>query len=445
MDENNPSISDCDKLLKNSKYIKQEWDWLIFNSSQEIYEDFFSDDFLQLSALCYIHDMDIDISDKIVYSEENRSEIFQEIALQYLFFAKSLYKDFLEFSYDRDNEFLWDKQLTKLQLEQAQRNLFQLFWENPIRLTYLTKNTYDQKEIILNNIFLKQIWNAVRLCSQKWFFPKNLSDTLSKKHENLESFDLSIVCKLNDLYNSRENIKNFKDYIVFFEEFKTLAHNLFFSRYLEIQKNKKTPNVQLVCSYFFSFLLNVLYPLVPEFVEALCCVSEKDFLISIKPIAVEKASDYNMNTLYDIFVKIKNIKIESNIKQHESCNIFIKSNPTIWEMFEENEQIFKKYFHIHDISYLRLHEKDPLWYEIYSDDNLSIGIQPSKSTNEKDSISIESLENDIKNLEDKLWLIRNRLHVLSEWDARKKAEEEYAKTKEEIENLTIKYSLLNSK
>jgi hypothetical protein len=34
---------------------------------------------------------------------------------------------------------------------------------------------------------------------------------------------------------------------------------------------------------------------------------------------------------------------------------------------------------------------------------------------------------------------------LPEWEQRTKTEEEYAKTKEEIEDLTIKHSLLSSK
>jgi hypothetical protein len=98
---------------------------------------------------------------------------------------------------------------------------------------------------------------------------------------------------------------------------------------LEILKVHSTKNVQFVCSYFFNFLLSILYPIVPEFVDALQYVSERDFLLPIEPIKLNKSIDYNMDTLYDTFIKIKSIKIECNIKQHEPCNIFIKSNPSI--------------------------------------------------------------------------------------------------------------------
>ena len=221
--------------------------------------------------------------------------------------------------------------------------------------------------------------------------------------------------------------------------------NIFFSRYLEIQKISPTKSVQFVCSYFFNFLLTIFYPLVPEFVDALQYVSERKFLHPVEAIRLNKTMDYNMNILYNTFIQIKEMKIEYNIKQHESCNIFIKSNPTICELFTQYEQIFINYFHISDTIYLRLHEQTPLWYEIFSDDTLTIWIQPWTTANSKEKDSLESIEKDIKNLDDKLNLLRQRLQILWEWEERKKAEEEYAKTKEEIENLTIKYSLLNSK
>ena len=86
-----------------------------------------------------------------------------------------------------------------------------------------------------------------------------------------------------------------------------------------------------------------------------------------------------------------------------------------------------------------------MWYEVFSDDAITIWIQPDNTHHSLTKDSIESIENDIKNLDDKLDLLRQRLQILPEWDARRAAEEEYAKTKEEIENLTIRHSLLSSK
>jgi hypothetical protein len=111
----------------------------------------------------------------------------------------------------------------------------------------------------------------------------------------------------------------------------------------------------------------------------------------------------------------------------------------------ENEQIFKNYFHISDINYLRLHEQTPLWYEIFYNDTVTIWIQSINLWTIKEKDSIETLERDIKNLEDKLNLLRQRIQLLPEWNQRKQTEEEYAKIKEEMENLTIKHHLLSSK
>ena len=74
-----------------------------------------------------------------------------------------------------------------------------------------------------------------------------------------------------------------------------------------------------------------------------------------------------------------------------------------------------------------------------------IGIQPWDNVQTKNKESLESIEKEIKNLDDKLSLLRQRIQILPEWEERKNVEEEYAKTKEEMESLAIKHSLLSSK
>ena len=443
-EENNHSTNALLKLIDNCKFITKEWDWIFLNINW-IMSDIISPDLIQLCIPCYLESKGIKINNQVISTNKQRSINFEGLLVQELLLWHTIYKDFFEESYIEDDEFLWDKQLTKSQIEQRQWDLFSIYWENPIRLNFLINKTFNQKEILLNNIFLKQIWNATRLCIQKEFLPEDIERCLSEQPNECDDFDIIVLDKLKDLYNEWQTVKTYKDYMDFFSNFKESMQNMFFSRYLEIQKIHPTKNVQFVSAYFFNFLLSVLYPLTPEFVYALQYVSQRNFIQPINSLELERTTNYDMNILYNTFIKIKQIKIECNIRQHESCNLFIKSMPTIWDIFAENEQIFKNYFHISEISYLRLHEPNPLWYEVFSDESITIGIQRwySESVNEIDSI--DTLERDIKNLDDKLNLIRQRLQILPEWEQRSRAEEEYAKTKEEIENLTIKYSLLSSK
>lgn len=443
LDESGSAANDCLKILDECKSLQKDWNWITLNLTW-ISNDTIDYDFIQSCIPCYLYDKNIKIDDQTIFNKDEKNKIFKELLIQELFLWNTISHNFLELSYDKTNEFLWDKQLTKLQLEQSQRDLFKLYWENPIRLNFLINQTYDQKEILLNNIFLKQIRNAIRLCIKKDFLPKDIEKILTQQPENLEDIDLWVLYNLNCLYDDRKNVDTYEEYTKFFTKFKRSIQDLFFSRYLEIQKIKPSKNVQFICSYFFNFLLSILYPLTPEFVEALQFIAERDFLFPINTIQLNKPIDYNIHLIYDTFLKIKNIKIECNIKQHENCNIFIKSNPTICELFTQYEQIFINYFHISDIIYLRLHEQSPLWYETFSNDTLTIGIQSWHLTDKKEKESLETIEKEIKNLDDKLNLLRQRLPFL-EWEDCKKAEEEYARTKEEMEELTIKHSLLSSK
>ena len=441
--ESNSTVDDLYTLIDNSSFLRHEGNWLILGVDWLV-DDIIDPEVVQLCIFSYLKSKWIKFNNQEIFSENDRWKIFKWLLIQEALDWDTIFSKFLEENYDEKSEYIWNKELTKLQLEQAQRDLFSFYWENPIRLSLLVNKTFDQREILLNNIFLKQIWNATRLCIQKNFLPTDIEKFLEWQPDITDDFDISVMNKLSELYSDRENIDSYEKYIKFFEYFKSSIQDIFFSRYLEIQKVNSTKNVQFVCSYFFNFLLNILYPLAPEFVNALQYISERKFLNPIEPIKLDKTMNYNMNILYNTFIKIKEMKIEYNIKQHEYCNIFIKSTPTIWDIFSENEQIFKNYFHISDISYVRLHESNPLWYEIFSDEVITLWIQNDKikAVDEKDSI--ENIEREIKNLDDKLNLLRQRIQFL-EWEQREKAEEEYAKIKEDMENLTIKHSLLSSK
>ena len=443
-DEEDSTSKYLSKLIKNCKFLKHEWNQLFIKIAW-IINDTINPDFIELCIPCYLNNKWIAINSQTIFDKNEKNKLFKELLIQELLLWKTITNNLLEYSYDKEKEFLWNKQISKTQPDQSQRDTFLLYWENPIRLNLLNNKTFDQRKILLNSIFLKQIRNATRLCVQKNFLPKDIEKILKNQPEDFDNFDISVLEKLKILYYGRESIETYEEYIEFFESFKEATQNVFFSRYLEIQKVSPTKDVQFVCSYFFNFLLTILYPLVPEFVESLQYVSKIKFMKPILSLNLDKTTDYNMKILYNTFIKIKEMKTEYNIKQHEDCNIFIKSTPTIWDIFAENEQIFKNYFHISDINYVRLHEQNPLWYEIFSDDIITLWIQNNNSQKLIEKNTLESIEKEIKNLDDKLILLRQRIQSLPEWEQRTKTEEEYAKTKEEIENLTIKHSLLSSK
>ena len=431
--ENNWTINECAKLIENCKFIKQEWNRLILDI-EWITNDIIDPNFYQSCTTCYLNENNININDTLIINWNEKIKIFNELLIQELLLWKTLFNEIIEFPTLKNNNSTVENLQKKSQNSQSQRDFISTYWENPLRLNLLTNQKYNQENIILNSIFLKQIWNAVRLCVQKNFLPQNIEKCLNNPPSNFDDFDITVLYKLNDLFKDFTDIKTYEEYIKFFNTFKETSQNIFFSRYIEIQKVNPSKNIQFVCSYFFNFLLTLLYPLAPEFINALQYISNKSFIIPIKWVNLTKTVDYNMNILYNTFVKIKEIKLECNIKQHEPCNIFIKSNPSILEFFINHDIIFKNYFHISEILYLRLHEQTPLWYDIFEENELTIWIQ-SENTNLRD----------IKNLEDKLQLLRQRLQILPEWEQRKNTEKEYSKSKEEIEKLTIRYSLLNNK
>ena len=441
-DENSSTKGECVKLIKNCKYINEDWNWILINI-EWLSNDIIDPEFIHLCIPCYLNNI-IWIEEHVILNENERHDAFESLLIQELLLWKTIFKSFTEYSCT-NYEFVWNKQLNKIQIEQSQRDSFLTYWENSVRLNFLINQTYDQKEILLNSIFLKQIRNAVRLCLQKNFLPKNIEECLDQEPETFEDFDVTVLYKIWELYQQWHSIETYEEYSEFFLTFKKDIQNIFFSRYIEMQKVQPTKNVQFVCSYFFNFLFTILYPITPEFIDALQYVSKRDFLLPVKPVNSCQSIDYTMNIIFKMFTEVKDLKIKCNIKQHESCKMFIKWNPSILDVFNAHEQIFKNYFHISEITYLRLHEQNPLWYETFTDETLTIWFQPENTGPQSKKDSIEIIERDIRNLEDKLNLLRQRIQLLPEWELRTKTEEEYAQTKDEIETLTIRHSLLSNK
>ena len=54
---------------------------------------------------------------------------------------------------------------------------------------------YDQKQVLLNSIFLKQIWNAIRLCIQKNFLPHDVEKLLENQPKDFDNYDISVLDK----------------------------------------------------------------------------------------------------------------------------------------------------------------------------------------------------------------------------------------------------------
>ena len=446
-DENNSTLKDFQNLTKKCKYLDIQWNWVI-SKTQWVTNDVIDSDFIELCIPCYLQSKWININTQTIFSEDEENKIFKQLEIQQLLLWKTITNSLIQYSYNQETEGDSNKLSQKFQSEQSKWETFAMYWENPIRLTLLINHSFDQKEILLNSLFLKQIWNSMRLCVQKDFLPTDIENCLKQIPEEFEEFDICILEKLNAIINERINIETYEQYITFFKTFKESIQSVFFSRYLEIIKVYPSKNVQFVCSYFFNLILTILYPVVPEFVDALQYISDRSFLCEIVPIQLDKSIDYNTSILYYTFQKIKQARIECNIKQHESCNIFIKSTPTICDSIAQHEQIFKNYFHISDITYIRSHEQTPLWYEIFSDvfdDSVMIWIQHCKTQETKELDTLESIEKNLRDLEDKLSILRQRIQVLPEWEQRQATEDEYAATKQEMENLTIKYRILASK
>ena len=141
--ENESSANDLYKLIDNSQFLKHEWNRLLLNIEWLI-NDIIDPDFVQLCIPCYLENKGIKISNNTIFSDNNIWKNFKELLIQETLLGNTISNNFSEEQYNKKSEFLWNRELTKLQQEQKQWDLFSTYWENPVRLWFLINK---------NNIF----------------------------------------------------------------------------------------------------------------------------------------------------------------------------------------------------------------------------------------------------------------------------------------------------
>ena len=227
---NKSNIKTLSDLVKNCRFLNHKWNWLLLDIKW-LMNDVIDPDFIQLCIPCYLEEKWIKIDNQSVFTEDKRNGVFKELLVQQLLLWHNVFDRLVEESYCEECEFLWDKELAKFHLDQSQWDFFSLYWENPIRLGFLLNKTFNQKEIVINSIFLKQIRNAVRLCVQKEFLPKDIKNCLNDQPQDFDDYDIIVLSKLDELLNEWKNVKSYQEYIRFFNNFKDLMQNRFFSWY----------------------------------------------------------------------------------------------------------------------------------------------------------------------------------------------------------------------
>ena len=188
---------------------------------------------------------------------------------------------------------------------------------------------YDEEKVKSTWNFINKLWNASR------FVLMNLEDFDMNNYslENLKEQDKWIITKLNKLIlNTRNHMEKYEFNVVGTEIYNFIWDD-FCDWYIELAKINMDNTTKSVLIYVLENTLKLLHPFMPYVTEEIYTMlpnALESIMISSYPIYNEElVFETNLDSIIDLIVKIRRIKLENNIGREffiEYDNKYLDSN-----------------------------------------------------------------------------------------------------------------------
>ena len=252
-----------------------------------------------------------------------------------------------------------------------------------------------------------------------------------------------------------ENEEEFKEYIeMWIHEIKVAISGLSIinysmkeicDKYINITKITRNENTNEFMFFIWAVFLKLLYPYIPNIVSEI----QNKFDIDWQWLTIQDLKDielsgknYKINIFTEVIDKINSLKDQLGIKKHEFVDIVVQANPDLLSFLQENESIFRLLTKIQHMSLIRPHEEMPIWYKVDNVINISVWIR------KPENVSIEIKKDVLAELE---WEYREKIEHLQHlkslfasiyWNAdselMEKKRQEISNLQNDIEDLEFK-------
>jgi valyl-tRNA synthetase len=149
----------------------------------------------------------------------------------------------------------------------APASLLSEYGELALRLSLLIQKSFEIPTLMLYDAFLKQTRNAIRFFSLHQAQPLTFAQAQAEFSAKADHFDVRIFSEFSTLWEEYLAAETYQQQIEFFPLLQQFLQKKLFHRYLEYQKIKPTPAKDATLYLLFSYVLQILFPFVPQFVE----------------------------------------------------------------------------------------------------------------------------------------------------------------------------------
>jgi valyl-tRNA synthetase len=318
---------------------------------------------------------------------------------------------------------------------------------SPMRLSLLIQKNFSLETICLYDGLLKQIWNGVRYVWSQTEDTWTLEKATAEFDKNADALDSWIIGEFLPVRRRYTTLTTPEEVISFFPYLQQFIQKKLLARYLEVKKVQPEGTMQATMTILFSAIFQILHPFLPEYVEALLAVSGYQWEPLIRFPALKKTA-LDIEIMFDLFEMIYTFKLRLHIKKHQKIALFLKADPNFLALFNPRKPVIQILFNVEQISSIRLHETNPIGYEVGELQSMIVGIKVQSPAASPKKPTLDDLQQDYQKQLEYFEILRNEIINLSPLGAsplleNKKEEREIIKLR--IEKLELAIQKLKMK
>jgi valyl-tRNA synthetase len=330
---------------------------------------------------------------------------------QQTLYGKPLFTELLPFE-----SFLDTKKQERFSYQTLQTNQFFTFLDtygvSPMRLSLLVQKNFSLETLCLYDGLLRQIWNGVRYVGSQTEDSWTLEKALTEFDKNADALDYWIIGEFLPLRGKYRALTTPQETIDFFPHLQQFIQKKLLARYLEVKKVQPEGTMQATMTILFSAIFQILHPFVPEYVEALLAVSGYQWEPLIHFPTLKKTT-LDIEIMFDLFEIIYTFKLRLHIKKHQKITLFLKADPNSLAVFDPRKPVLQMLFNVEQISSIRLHEPNPIGYEIGELQSLIVGIKVQSPAASPRKPTLDDLQQDYQKQLEYFEILRNEIINLS--------------------------------
>lgn len=326
-------------------------------------------------------------------------------------------------------------------------------------LLFSQDNKITEDDILWYQNFINKIRNATRFLVLQWEPNKRKRhfDKIQKeaeKEKDISLYDQRIIHKLKDFYQDYQDMFLNLDTISILPKLENLIKSDFCEKYIEMQKIKKSKNLETYWFFIIWLICKLIYPFMPFISQKIrkTCLFEWNIQDeTFDPFFLKSEKNYKTQLIVDIIDKIVHIKQSKNRNRNEQIKICISTSTDLIDYISRHESIIKKITCSEIIEYKKNLPIDNLWYDIDSMINIVIWVKKVEEENKIEEKSILDLQEDLSLCNQNIQNLRSIISTLSQrndHESQEKIEErkkELIKIKKKSERLELEILTIKSK